>query len=82
MTSDEQEALSRAHSDDVIRLLPLRSGAIAVFNNARELCGIIKEDDLLYNPTTEAYTVWACAVNIWYPPKKAPAIDLKELGLI
>lgn len=78
MNKDEQEALSRAHSDDVIRLLPLSSGAVAVFNNARELCSIM----------TETNNSICCGITIdeikevWFPPKKPPAIDLKELGLI
>jgi hypothetical protein len=40
MTTDEQEALSRKYSNDLILLLPLKSGNIAVFNTARELTGI------------------------------------------
>lgn len=77
MTKDEQEALSRAHSDDVIRLLPLSSGAIAVFNNARELCGIVDlEEDV------EDTDDWERILRVWFPPAKPPAVDLKELGLI
>lgn len=72
MTRDEQEALSRAHSDDVIRLLPLKSGAVAVFNNARDLCGILPEN------TFTIMEAW----QMWYPPKQAPTIDLEELGLL
>ena len=78
MTPDEQEALSRLYSDDVIRLLPLKSGALAIFNNARDLCGIIhdlKEYD-------DCGLVIKAIMSTWYPPKRAPAPDLKELGLI
>ena len=80
MTPDEQEALSRLYSDDVIRLLPLKSGAVAVFNNARDLCGIIPAPDgqLYGNRDTPLFEI----VRTWYPPKRAPAPDLKELGLI
>jgi hypothetical protein len=41
MTSDEQEAQSRKYSDDVVILLPLSSGKVAVFNNARQLERIV-----------------------------------------
>src|SRR5215204_4465602 len=36
---DVQEALSRYHAPEVIRLLPLSSGNVAVFNHAGVLCG-------------------------------------------
>jgi UPF0288 family protein (methanogenesis marker protein 3) len=42
MTPDEQEARWRKYSDDRIILLPLKSGNIAVFNNAAEFCGIVE----------------------------------------
>lgn len=72
MTRDEQEALSRNYSSDMIQLLPLKSGNIAVFNRAGELCGII-------DPTTN---VWERAEALWKPPAKAkPKLDLEELGL-
>lgn len=75
MTKDEQEALSRLYSDDVIRLLPLSSGAVAVFNNARDLCGII-------DPCVPNNNIMLAINRVWYPPKKAPTVDLKELGLL
>ncbi|SRR6266550_2585011 len=81
MTSDEQEALSRKYSDDVILLLPLKSGdRVAVFNNARELCGFF---DLGHgDPATSDFEriMW-----FWHPPTKPatrPIIDLTELGLL
>jgi hypothetical protein len=80
MTKDEQEALSRLYSDDIIRLLPLKSGAVAVFNNARDLCGIIERTSEITNEG-EA-TVWEQVIEVWYPPKKPPAVDLEELGLV
>jgi hypothetical protein len=46
MTSEEQEALSRKYSNDVVMLLILRNGSIAVFNAARELQSICRADDL------------------------------------
>lgn len=76
MTTDEQEALSRKYSDDVILLLPLKSGSWAVFNNARELCGFINaRDDIFQNRLS----------GVWHPPAKPaaqPAVDLTELGLL
>lgn len=77
MTRDEQEALSRAHSDDVIRILKLKSGKLAVFNNARELCGIVDlEEDV------EDADDFERILRVFFPPKKAPAVDLEELGLL
>jgi hypothetical protein len=78
MTKDEQEALSRLYSDDIIRLLPLKSGAVAVFNNARDLCGIIPHE-----PLSREQAYWFQKLKaVWYPPKKPPAVDLEELGLV
>jgi hypothetical protein len=72
VTSDEQEALSRKYSNDVLLILPLKSGKIAVFNRAFELCGIANSMD--------------DALGIWYAPASPkPAvikISLEELGLI
>ena len=78
MTPDEQEALSRRYSDDVILLLPLKSGAIAVFNNARTLCGFVDETCKLNEEII---------LQLWHPPEKpAPrkrqGVDLEELGLL
>lgn len=69
MTPDEQEALSRVYSDDVIITLALASGNIAVFNNARALCGIVADPRQ--------------ARLVWYRPKRAtkPRSTLEELGL-
>lgn len=72
-----QEALSRKYSDDVIMLLPLKTGRIAVFNNARELCGIIPF----------AFDLMEDVKSAWYPPKPTKvelplAVDLKDLGLL
>lgn len=74
MTKDEQEAMSRLYSDDVIRLLPLKSGAVAVFNNARDLCGILHP--------REIPSALEAIKELWYPPKKAPDVSLEELGLL
>jgi len=74
VAKDEQEALSRLYSDDVIRLLPLSSGAIAVFNNARELCGIIHPHEIP--------SAIQAIKEVWYPPKKPQLPTLEELGLI
>ena len=73
MTPDEQEALSRVYSNDVMILLPLSSGSIAVFNNARTLCGIVADARQ--------------ARLLWYPPAKRANIrgalrpSLEEIGL-
>ena len=46
MNSEEMEALSRKYSNDVVMLLVLSTGSIAVFNAARELQSICRSDDL------------------------------------
>lgn len=78
---DVQEALSRRYSDDIIMLLPLRSGAIGVFNAARELCGIMEP---FYREEDET---WLEIEQKWHPPAAAPTltkppVDLEELDLI
>jgi hypothetical protein len=78
MTSDEQEALSRKYGNDMIMLLPLKSGRIAVFNAERTLCGIVDDRDGI--GPREDYTVWEKAVVCHFPP--APRnVTLKDLGL-
>lgn len=73
MTRNEQEALSRCYGNDILILLPLSSGNIAVFNAARTLCGIVAD-------VRQARLVW-------YPPAKranisdVPRPSLEELGL-
>jgi hypothetical protein len=72
-----QEALSRRYSNDIIMLLPLRDGSIAVFNAARELCGFVPAR-------------WADLSEIeriWHPPAPAPTthkspVDLNDLELL
>lgn len=81
MTSDEQEALSRAHdSSAIVILIRLSSGRFAVFNNARELCGTLTRDELAY-----AVTWWKQWPPLcWRAPAKAPEhpkVNLEELGL-
>jgi hypothetical protein len=85
MSPDEQEARWRKYSDDRIILLPLKSGRIAVFNNAAEFCGIVE-------PKQEASDEYGfftldtfdeCKA-IWRRPGKReakPRPTLEELGL-
>lgn len=71
MSPDEQEALSRRYGDDIIILLSLSSGNVAVFNSARELCGFVSE--FMDHNEIEA---------IWHLPSKAPKdFSLEDLGL-
>jgi hypothetical protein len=78
MSPDEQEARWRKYSDDRIILLPLKSGAVAIFNNAAEFCDIMYLDDP---------TVRGCMEDIiahWRRPSKReakPRPTLEELGL-
>jgi hypothetical protein len=73
MTPDEQEARSRALSNDIIITLLLSSGNIAVFNSARALCGIVAD-------LRQARLVW------YAPPRNSRTAaehrpTLEELGL-
>jgi len=45
---DEYDAKTRRYSNDVVILLKLTSGNIAVYNNARMLTGIIDRNGKLY----------------------------------
>ena len=45
---DEYDAKTRRYSNDVIILLQLHSGNVAVYNNARMLTGIINKDENLH----------------------------------
>lgn len=77
MSPDEQEARSRRLSNDRIILLPLSSGAIAVFNNAGELCGIIEE-------AFANRWHFRDLMEMWHPPAQReakPRPTLEELGL-
>lgn len=84
MTPDEQEALSRKYSDDVILLLPLKSGSWAVLNNARELCGFLNEEELFTDMLQDRLNgVWHRPIQL--PTKKNVYLGdefLKELGLL
>jgi hypothetical protein len=77
MSPDEQEARWRKYSDDVIMLLPLKSGSVAVFNSARELC------DIMYLDDPEIKGFMSDIVAHWYPPAARPKQrpSLEELGL-
>lgn len=61
MSPDEQEARWRRYSNDVIKLLPLKSGRIAVFNRGGDLCGIYFGDRI------------SELMELWYPPAKREA---------
>ena len=79
MTADEQEALSKKYGNGVIILLPLSSGNVAVFNSARELCGIV---DRKQNSDSLRHMQ-----ALWFPPKKQEEKEptaklLKNLGLL
>jgi hypothetical protein len=84
---DVQEALSRRYSDDIIMLLPLRSGAIGVFNAARELCGFTKFHEMSYKEYNYHFVDWRVIADVWHPPAAVPTltkppVDLEELDLI
>lgn len=44
MTPDEQEALSRKYSNDIVMLLPVASGRVAVLSFNRQLLGFLERD--------------------------------------
>lgn len=90
MSPDEQEAHSRKYGRDVIILLSLASGRIAILNAARELCGYVSievnefwtEEKLDW---TELRSVWRAPAlrNESYRTMKEEDADelLKEAGL-
>lgn len=77
MSPDEQEARSRRYSNDVIMLLPLQSGNIAIFNRAGDLCGIVEGAD--DEPADS--TLWDRISGTWHPPTTRARPSLEELGL-
>ncbi len=70
MTTEEQEALSGRYGNDIILVLPLRSGNVAVFNSARELCGIVEAPRYGGEPLINA-NVHA----VWFPPAGQKPLD-------
>jgi len=79
LTVDEQEALSRRYSNDMVSFLVLRSGNVAVFNSARELCGVVEAPRYGGEPLINA-NVRA----VWFPPnasKEFVPLNLEELDL-
>jgi hypothetical protein len=83
MTPDEQEALSRRHDRAArIILLPLSSGAVAIFNGELDLCGYVLPPDEW--STLPANALWDEIQFKWHPPApKAmrPQPTLEDLGL-
>jgi len=77
---DDQEVLSRKYSDDLVLLLPLASGRIAVLNSARELCGYL-------DVTTAFADMLRIRIGaVWRRPTPtlpiSKHIDLADLGLL
>jgi hypothetical protein len=72
MSPDEQEAQSRKYGRDVIVLLPLRSGRVAVLNAARELCGYVSIE--LNEFWTEEKLDWIELRSVW----RAPALRIES----
>jgi hypothetical protein len=79
VTPDELDAGSRRYGPDVIVLLPLKSGRIAILNCCREICGYMDNDfdDNGWFLKT-AQSLWRPARAHRKPPK---TVTLKELGL-
>jgi len=79
LTTDEQEALSQRYGNDIILVLPLRSGNVAVFNSARDLCGIVETPRYGGEPLINA-----SVYSTWFPPnepKTFTPLNLEELDL-
>lgn len=81
MTSEEQEALSRKYSNEVVMLLRLSSGSIAVFNAARELVSICRSDDLRVHVEAVKPPVTRPVGRQQYHAPLPPEIDLGEIEL-
>lgn len=85
---DIQEALSHRYSNKAIVVLKLKSGRFAIFNNTRELCGIVWSLEQWPPPCWREPLGAGTADEIVarFAPKPSPKpqlkIDLKELGLI
>jgi hypothetical protein len=72
MSPDEQEARSRRLSNDVIMLLPLSSGRVAVFNRGGDLCGIAQHPDKTGIYEACDLAIWEI-MRLWHPPTKREA---------
>lgn len=79
MHSEEMEALSRKYTNDVVMLLKLSTGSIAVFNAARELQSICRADDLRIH--VEAVQPVAVRVPERFHAPLPPEINLDEIEL-
>jgi hypothetical protein len=80
-----QEALSRKYGNDVVILLPLKRGGIAIFNSGRELCGFVFPPDEW--STTNASFFWEEIQSTWHPPTTVapaptPKATLDDLELL
>lgn len=90
---DIQESLSLRYSDRIVVVLQLRSGNYAIYNNLRELCGVVESLDrwppVVWRAPRLAEAAKPVAPKTKYAltslPRKTdntqPAINLKELGL-
>lgn len=84
MTVDEQEALSRVHGPATLRVLALRSGNWAIFDQARNLLAIVA-GDLIAAELFELSKLLEATIDKQPPPTSIssapPPITLEDLGL-
>jgi len=83
MTHDEQEALSRVHGPATLRVLGLRSGNWAIFDQARNILAIVAASEV----ASELFEL-SKLLEASVPPQPItstssapPKISLKDLGL-
>lgn len=82
MTADEQEALSRVHGPATLRVLALRSGNWAIFDQARNILAIVPAGEVAGELFELTKLLEASA-----PPQPTsassvpPKISLEDLGL-
>ena len=68
LTSEGREALSNAHSPEVVCVLRLANGKFAIYNDIKHLQGIVDSLDVWPPPC------WS--------RRSQPTIDLQELGIL
>jgi len=74
-TTEGREALSRAHSAELVGVLRLSDGRFALYNHAKHLQRIVTPHELI-----ELVGAWPP-----FPPLRAPRppkVDLSDLGIL
>jgi hypothetical protein len=73
LTVEGREALSRAHSAELVGVLRLKNGDFALYNHAKHLVMIVDLEDMIHILAT-----WPPFPPLVAPPK----VDLSDLGIL